>query len=520
MKIGKVRSGGRFDRYRLRRFQKEPGQYYGTPKEVWGFTMDGSRRSPVRVALDVLRANADLLGLEGVTVKRRRTLETRAGWHVVFSQEHLGRHVQRGYVSVHMDRNGRPFLVRNRVVPAALLPKAVAHVSRSVAHAAAYRAIRRDPRTTSVEALEKIWYPKERRLLSAYKFHVDAYAPRADWTVFIDASTGRVIDKYDNLSVASAPARVFDPNPVVALGRWTGLMNGSKPLPLPPPAYTDATLDSLPSSGTLKGTRVHVTSDRVRHRALDLRFSSDQRGFEEVMAYYHLDAAIRYVEGLGYKGSRAIFRGEKWRPLRVNARSPELGSAFGPSTKLIELGHVKGIEDAEDGETIVHEFGHALQDAICPNFGMSNEAAAMGEGFGDYFAGSFFLSRKRGAARRPLIPTVMSWNVIGRHDFTRSTPPAMRRLDSRKTFRAFVDKRDHEHENGPIWSAALWEILQRVGRDVADRIIIESHFQLDANATFARGARAILHADKTLFRGRHGRVLNAIFCRRAIGPLL
>jgi len=52
------------------------------------------------------------------------------------------------------------------------------------------------------------------------------------------------------------------------------------------------------------------------------------------------------------------------------------------------------MDDAEDGETVLHEFGHAIQDAICPDFGQSPEAAAMGEGFGDYFAGSFFAAKR------------------------------------------------------------------------------------------------------------------------------
>ena len=64
------------------------------------------------------------------------------------------------------------------------------------------------------------------------------------------------------------------------------------------------------------------------------------------------------------------------------------------------------MDDAEDGETVLHEFGHALQDAICPDFGQSPEAAAMGEGFGDYFAGSFFAGRKPPAYR----DAVMTWD--------------------------------------------------------------------------------------------------------------
>ena len=65
-------------------------------------------------------------------------------------------------------------------------------------------------------------------------------------------------------------------------------------------------------------------------------------------------------------------------------------------------------DDAEDAETILHEFGHALQDAITPDFGQSEEAAAMGEGFGDYSAASFFGEEKPTRYR----PTVMSWDGV------------------------------------------------------------------------------------------------------------
>jgi hypothetical protein len=40
---------------------------------------------------------------------------------------------------------------------------------------------------------------------------------------------------------------------------------------------------------------------------------------------------------------------------------------------------------------------------------------------------------------------------------------------------------------------------------VSDRIVIDSHFQLDRFTTFARGARAILDADRHLHGGRCAR---------------
>ena len=92
----------------------------------------------------------------------------------------------------------------------------------------------------------------------------------------------------------------------------------------------------------------------------------------------------------------------------------------------------------------------------------------MGEGFGDYFAASFFESRK---------------------------PPRYRN------------------------SVMSWDVRAARGREKADRIILESHFQLDGFTTFARGARAILDADRNLEVGRHGPALKKIFRRRKIGPV-
>jgi len=43
--------------------------------------------------------------------------------------------------------------------------------------------------------------------------------------------------------------------------------------------------------------------------------------------------------------------------------------------------------------------------------------------------------------------------------------------------------------------------------------------QLDGFTTFARGARAIIDADRNLNRGRHLARLRRVFHRRGIGPV-
>ncbi len=172
------------------------------------------------------------------------------------------------------------------------------------------------------------------------------------------------------------------------------------------------------------------------------------------------------------------------------------------------------IDDAEDAETFLHELGHAIQDAICPDFGRSREAAAMGGGFGDYFAASFFASRKPARYRN----SVMSWDGLLAGLAGGDEPPCLRRVDSAHTYNSFQPRGD-EHVNGQIWSATLWEVRTLLGREKADRLILESHFQLDGFTDFARGARAILDADRNWEGGRYGSALKKIFRRRKIGPV-
>ena len=144
----------------------------------------------------------------------------------------------------------------------------------------------------------------------------------------------------------------------------------------------------------------------------------------------------------------------------------------------------------------------------------------MGEGFGDYLAASMFASQKQHAPA--LLPTVTTWDGIIFPDENPERPPCLRRVDGTRTFESCNHRRTaNEHTNGEIWSATLWDIWKTIGRDAADRIIIESHFQLDGFTTFARGARAIIDADRNLaFRGTHLPALRRIFHRRGIGPVV
>jgi Zn-dependent metalloprotease len=471
-----------------------PSEDYGTPKELWGFRTRKRQAAPKTIAAGFLRANHELLGLtpdlRGVEFQKK-VLSLGAN-HLIFQQIHDGRRIHRAYVSVHMDREGRIFLAKNRALPQHLLPtRADFRLNRAGAIKQAKKSARKKNLRVAVQDTEEMWFPKKGTIHPAWRVRLAYVKPKEEWIVYLSARTGRILSKRDNLcKAARGRALVFDPSRSVTL--W-----------------------GLKTNGRLEGTRVTTAPTnpkrRVRRTSRNFLLESTKKGFEEVMVYYHIDSAIRHLERLGFRGARAVFK----EPVRVNVNgTTDDNSWYSPFERLLTFG-TGDIDDAEDGETIIHELGHALQDAICPDFGQSKEAAAMGEGFGDYFAASLFADKKPERYR----PCVMSWDglLIGLQD-PDADPPCLRRLDWDWTYDDFNPKHP-EHFNGEIWSATLWDIRERLGRETADRIIVESHFQLDGFTTFARGARAILDADRHLNGGKNRSTLRRVFGQRKIGPI-
>src|SRR5262245_37029438 len=86
-----------------------PGEFYGTPKELWGFRTS-RRDDPVRrIAGEFLVANEALLGLEpGLRgLQHQRTVLSLGAKHVILQQIHAGVPIHRAYVTVHVSNGGQ-----------------------------------------------------------------------------------------------------------------------------------------------------------------------------------------------------------------------------------------------------------------------------------------------------------------------------------------------------------------------------------------------------------------------------
>jgi Zn-dependent metalloprotease len=148
-----------------------------------------------------------------------------------------------------------------------------------------------------------------------------------------------------------------------------------------------------------------------------------------------------------------------------------------------------GVDDAEDGEVVIHEYGHSVQDNQVPGFGATVEGGSMGEGFGDYLAGTVNAS----LAGDFQLTCIAEWDATS---YAAGVPHCLRRLDSTKHFPE--DRVGEVHADGEMWSASLFQIRTALGAAKADTLILQAHFLLTSRANFADGSNALVTAAQNL----------------------
>ncbi len=359
-----------------------------------------------------------------------------------------------------------------------------------------------------------------------YQVRVDSLRPRGLFQMRLDALDGRLISARDLLRYAplgpkDGKGRVFVANPIVSQRDPTLRDKDDAADAVPAAAYTDVVLRDLDGDGGLTGPYVTTapTPGAVRRVRLEFPFLRDHDGFEEVMAYYHIDAAQRFIQSLGFTN---VYN----RRISVYANSEPPGVPYvenqayylpdpqNPGTGVIAFGS-GGVDFAEDPEVILHEYGHATQDSQVPGFGNefgASEARAIGEGWADWLAAAYLFAYSEGFGDLCLGEWVATENPFGEEPANGEI--CVRRLDSTKKYPD--DLEGEPHADGEIWSAALWKVFEELGRLDSLRLVFQSNFYLGTTPSFADAANAVLKADRQLFEGAHEDFLRQVFRERGL----
>jgi len=226
-------------------------------------------------------------------------------------------------------------------------------------------------------------------------------------------------------------------------------------------------------------------------------FNRQDDEFEEVNAFFHLNNYAQYLTGLGYE--KLLYD-----TLVVDANAGQAdASAFDPmpNPKTLEFG-LGGVDDAEDGEVVIHELIHSLSTKASPLTVKGNDRRAMEEGNCDYLASSYSMSYTRYNAWK-----VFAWDGHNEYwgGFVNNSPK------NYKTDRTGF--RDHDRE---IWSSALMCIHEKLGRGTTDSLVLEHFYYQAVNMTMPEMAKVILLIDTLQNNGANNWAIKTCFYDQGI----
>ncbi|MBO9564985.1 MAG: M36 family metallopeptidase [Niastella sp.] len=486
------------------------------PRRIYDIQSKSSKKKPEAIAVSTLKKIAPELKIKAdlSQLKFDQVKESILGKHVLYQQQFQGKPISGAWIRVDIDKEGKVYNIQNDLVPEPVLKKSESLQAKKnksfAADTAGPQITAEDAKALAIEAVkpstatadmiadtELVFYPHNGIPVLAWKIIIMAAKPRAEFKIYFDAISGAIIEKINLLKFADGVGQVFDPNPVVTLND-TDLDDTSV---VPAKAYKKVVLKDLKAGGQLDGPFVNTstTRNRVKRSDLSFLFKREDRAFKEVMVYFHIDTIQRYIQSLGFTNvlNRSI-------AADIDGTTDD-NSFYSPVTKSLTFG-TGGVDDAEDADIILHEYGHAIQDNQVPGFGATHQGEAMGEGFGDYLAASFFSDKKTAALK----PTIGNWDCVA----SAQNPPCLRRLDSNKKFPK--DMTQEVHDDGEIWSACLWQMRGLLGRTITDKLVIAHHFLLTPKSGFEDAANALITTDQNLNQGKNKETIRKIFIERGI----
>lgn len=230
-------------------------------------------------------------------------------------------------------------------------------------------------------------------------------------------------------------------------------------------------------------------------------FTRSQYQFEDVNAFFHVTNMSNYVEQLGFESALPD-------TLVIDAHGYSGGdfSSFNYGVTPVELEFGEGgVDDAEDGKIVVHEFAHALAFfAGGDSYASTRDRNAMEEGNADYFCASYSKFYNQYAW-----DTVFNWDwgvylgsipyvLIGNH------------------LQYPQDMTNNSNADREMWSTPLMCIYDKIGRGACDSLVLEHLYYQYKTATIPEMANILLTVDSLLFQKKYHREIRQCFSEHNI----
>lgn len=290
---------------------------------------------------------------------------------------------------------------------------------------------------------------------------------------------------------STASAWVFNTNPVATSGDNSLRDRKDADQPVLDAELVEVTLTHLDGSGFLRGEYAYVvsaTGDPAFETDGTYHYTRHDDRFEQVMAYYWTTQSQLYLRSLGFDG--VIFAEVNADQQRVRINQLGYDNSFATTHPRDEMRFGKGgVDDAEDGDVILHELGHQIHFSQSETFFSSPEAGAISEGFGYYWA---FTVAKAVAGPQWDEACIAKWDATS-YDSNPANGICLRRIDSNLFYPD--DLVGQVHADGRIWSRALYDLHYAIGQSDADRAILAAQFDWTGTTMSALAQRIVQQAE-------------------------
>jgi hypothetical protein len=515
---------------------------------------------------EVLKANAQRLNLSAslADLKLVKTQESLLGTHYHYQQLLHGYPVDGADVVVSIGKDGQLMKIFNEYKPVSDVASndarnqlyVNARISNDAALDKAWNNMKVQHALVAAPSTELVWVTDKNGFHLAYKVAIAAQMPTGGFVQFVGAQDGNLLKQYSTslprtnrglertiearasltgtIDRASATANftkrqaltqravsqtlasgingsgfVFDPDPRTTLN--TDALTDTSPASAFDAAYFNKPLlDLTVTSGVYKltGPYVNIKDIEAPNTAPSTTTNgvwTAKRGndaFDDTNIYFQIDQNQRYIQSLGFTGTKGILN--RSMDIDTNGVNGDDNSHFSGSgaTGYLAFGH-GCVNDSEDADVILHEYGHGIQASINSSWS-GGDTGAMGEGFGDYWAGSYSYSTPNGKTYHP--EWAFSWDGHSSCWGGRMLNRTDAKYNSTKTYSAHtsVTEGGVTFQSDELWSAPLFQSLvslMAAGKPRAnvDQIILEAHFGLGSGVKMPAMATAIVNAATKLF---------------------
>ncbi|MEM7367229.1 MAG: T9SS type A sorting domain-containing protein [Bacteroidota bacterium] len=439
-------------------------------------------------------------------------IESPGGKHISFHQSYLDQPIHKAGIKVNLDHKGKIYSLMDALK--SFDPPSSQDLQYHVQESTIRQKLIKLTRAYEIQ-LEKKWWIDQEELQPVFVGLTFSHEEVVSYEFLIHGQTGEILSQEDRGAYfapqqdTTGKGRVFLPDPCTQSETSYGdLITDANDVHL---VAFDSLLDTVDLKGLtyenglfhLKGPYVSIedrapfSTPPATSTTGDFFFTRDQSEFEDVMVYYHIDTFQRYIQHLGFTNLQN-------QPFLADphGKSDLDQSVFviNGNSSYILFGD-GGVDDAEDADVIIHEYGHALSHAAAPDTRSGVERKGLDEGIGDYFASSYSQDISNWGWHEVFIWDGHNEFWSGRVSVTSQTyPPSSTSI----------------YDYGELWASTMMQIRNHIGPEVTDRLQLQELYGNYVGMSLADGARLLIDSDSMLYGGIHVETISDYFCQRNI----